>query len=130
MIVWPPLILLAACLAAASSAASASAQGRTPTPPEPAPQATTDTAARASADETFDLDIGERRINRSDFEASTAVEAGESSARGLNLRVGVGVGARQIDVLLRNVRGRVRFRANLEQVLHRINARRTANPIP
>ena len=86
--------------------------------------------ARTSADESFDLNIAERRITRRDFEASTSVAAGEESARGLKLRVGVAVGADRIDVLLRNVRGRVRFRATLDRVLQRINSRRSAGPAP
>ncbi|MGB7922493.1 MAG: hypothetical protein WCF57_04555 [Pyrinomonadaceae bacterium] len=86
--------------------------------------------ARTSADETFELNITERRITRRDFEASTSVEAGDESARGLDLRVGVAVGAGSIDVLLRNVRGQVRFRATLDRVLDRINARRAPNPAP
>jgi hypothetical protein len=96
-----------------------------------APQAeATDTEARTSADETFELNIVERRITERDFEASTSVEAGEESARGLRLRVGVGVGAGEINVLLRNVRGRVRFRATLEPVLRLINSRRATTPPP
>ena len=92
--------------------------------------AASDSEARTSADETFELNISERRITRRDFEASTSVEAGEESARGLDLKIGVAVGAGSIDVLLRNVRGRVRFRATLDRVLQRINARRAPNPSP
>ena len=77
-------------------------------------------------DENFELNITERRITERDFFASTAIELGEASARGLSLRVGVAVGASEIDVLLRNVRGSVRFRATLERVLQRLNAR----PVP
>lgn len=91
---------------------------------------TPNSEARTSADETFDLNITEQRITRRDFEASTSVEVGEESARGLDLKVGVAVGAESIDVLLRNVRGQVRFRATLERILERINSRRTANPSP
>jgi hypothetical protein len=87
-------------------------------------------ADRTNADETFDLNITERRITERDFAASTSVEAGEESARGLRLRIGVEVGASEIDVLLRNVRGRVRFRATLDRVLERLNARRAAEAAP
>jgi hypothetical protein len=93
-------------------------------------QAETAAPARTTADENFELNITERRITRSDFAASTSVEAGEESARGLNLRIGVEVGASRIDLLLRNVRGQVRFRATLERVLDRINARRPASASP
>lgn len=93
-------------------------------------QSASDSEARTSADETFELNITERRITRRDFEASTSVEAGEESARGLALKVGVAVGAGSIDVILRNVRGQVRFRATLDRVLRRINTRRAPNPSP
>jgi hypothetical protein len=87
-------------------------------------------AERTDADENFELNIAERRITERDFAASTSVEAGEESARGLRLRVGVEVGASEIDVLLRNVRGRVRFRATLERVLERLTARRAQEKAP
>lgn len=92
---------------------------------QPAPDAE---AARTSADETFDLNITERRISESNYEASTSVEILEEAASGVNLRVGVMLGASNIDVLLRNVRGRVRFRGSLESVLQRLNERRAAPP--
>ncbi|MDX6692403.1 MAG: hypothetical protein QOF02_6 [Blastocatellia bacterium] len=87
-------------------------------------------ANRTNADETFDLNITERRITERDFAASTSVEVGEETARGLLLRVGVGVGADEIDVLLRNVRGHVRFRASLARVLERLNVRRAPAAVP
>lgn len=89
-------------------------------------QSASEAQTRTSANETFDLNIAERRITERDFAASTSVEIGEETARGLSLRVGVAVGADQINVLLRNVRGSVRFRATLERVLQRLNAR----PVP
>lgn len=81
---------------------------------------------RTDADENFELNIVERRITRKDFEASISVETGDETARGLNLRVGVAVGASNIDVLLRNVRGHVHFRGSLEALLQRLNLRRVA----
>ncbi|HYY59748.1 MAG TPA: hypothetical protein VE842_20635 [Pyrinomonadaceae bacterium] len=103
-------------------------------PPEPAQQqqqeAASDSARRTSADETFELNITERRITERDFAAMTSVEAGEESARGLRLRVGVEVGANEIDVLLRNVQGRVRFRATLARVLERLNSRQAPVTAP
>jgi hypothetical protein len=100
--------------------------------PQRAPQdaATGDTQTRSSASETFELNITERRITKLNFAASTAVEAGEESARGLRLRIGVGVGAEQIDVLLRNVHGLVRFRGTLDRVLELINSRRAPETGP
>lgn len=104
-------------------AAPAHAQTRTPAvAPPPA-------AEGATADEDFELDITQRRITESDFSAATAVEAGGGPG-GLDLRVGATVRAAEIDVLLRNVRGRVRFRASLETVLRLLDARRHASPAP
>jgi hypothetical protein len=86
--------------------------------------------AGANVDENFELNIAERRITERDFFASTAIETETDAAHGLSLRVGVAVGASEIDVLLRNVRGSVRFRASLG-ALHRVlDARREANAAP
>ncbi|MDT7602690.1 MAG: hypothetical protein QOF61_687 [Acidobacteriota bacterium] len=95
-----------------------SPRAQTPTPV----RAQTD--ARGEADEDFDLNIAERRITEQNFFASTEVSAGDESARGLALRVGVEVGAESIDVLLRNVRGHVRFRASLDALRRVLDARR------
>ncbi|HKR00745.1 MAG TPA: hypothetical protein VJT09_08725 [Pyrinomonadaceae bacterium] len=87
-------------------------------------------ANRTSANETFELNITERRITERDFAASTTVEVGEETARGLSLRVGVAVGADEINLLMRNVRGRVSFRATLERVIERLSARRAPGTAP
>jgi hypothetical protein len=106
------------------SATIASAQTDSSAPP------TARTSSRTSADETFDLNITERRITEHDFAASTTVEVGEETASGLMLRVGVAVGAEEINLLLRNVRGQVRFRATLDRVLERLGARRAPGAVP
>ncbi len=106
-------------ISAVAQTQSNDAQTRAPPPP-----AATTPQTRSTADENFDVNIGERRITENDYEASVSVAVGEEGARGLNLRVGVAVGARSIDVLLRNVQGHVRFRATLEQILQRLNERR------
>ena len=95
-----------------------------PESPGKAVQSAPDALNRTHANENFELNITERRITERDFAASTTVEAGEETARGLRLSVGVSLGAEEIDVLLRNVRGSVRFRATLERVLERLNAHR------
>ncbi len=116
------IFLSSAC---ASLAVAQENWGTTPAPAvEQQQNAAPDSTQRTQADETFELNITERRITERDFAASTSVEAGEESARGLRLRVGVELGASEIDVLLRNIRGSVRFRATLERVLARLNARR------
>jgi hypothetical protein len=114
------IIIASFVLAASQTSGGANAQ---------APDASAQTNAapeaqnRTSANENFELNIAERRITERGFAASTTVELGEETARGLLLRVGVAVGADEIDLLLRNVRGSVRFRATLERVLQRLNAR-------
>lgn len=116
------------------SSALTAAQTPAP-PPESASPAASDSRATGAvvrqagttASEDFELNIGERRITENDFEASTEVTSGvEGGGRGLDLRVGVMVHASQINVLLRNVRGRVRFRASLDPVLRLLNLRRVA----
>lgn len=120
-------VIVAAAVMALAQAGTDATSGATAPPQQ---DASSNSEARTSADETFELNIAERRITRRDFEASTSVEAGEESARGLDLRVGVTLGADSIDVLLRNVRGQVRFRATLERVLQLINSRRATSPSP
>jgi hypothetical protein len=78
----------------------------------------------ADVDENFELNIAERRITERDFFASTAIETDADNSRGLSLRIGVAVGASEIDVLLRNVQGRVRFRASLDALQRILDARR------
>ena len=120
----------AACLSAACSfAALAQSVPRVagqPSPPAAEAVRPGASAARGDADESFELNIAERRITEQHFFASTAVAAGEEGARGLDLRVGVAVGAERIDVTLRNVRGRVRFRGSLDALRRVLDARRTA----
>lgn len=106
-------------LAAASASAPAQTQtdeARAAAPPQSARE------SGATADEDFELNIDLRRISEKDFHADTAVET--DGARGLRLDVGVTLRATDVEVLLRNVRGHVRFRANLAPVLRLLDARR------
>lgn len=117
-----------------TSCALASSQTSGGTIPERIGNATQATAAdfnnRTSADENFELNIAERRITESGFAASTSIEVGEETARGLLLRVGVSLGADEISVLLRNVQGRVRFHGTLERVLERLSTHRASGAVP
>ncbi|HVF45164.1 MAG TPA: hypothetical protein VM936_19215 [Pyrinomonadaceae bacterium] len=106
--------------------AHASAQTRPGDAPARPADAQAPRAEPSNADEDYELNIDERRIHEGDFRAETAVSAG--GARGLQLNVGVALRASDIDVLLRNVRGRVRFRATLGPVLRLLDARRAAAP--
>jgi len=121
------LRLACACLFASVCALSADAQEERTTQEARTGDAAT-RQSTSSADRDFDLDIPERRITEESFEASLSVALGAESLRGLDLRVGVAVGASRIDVLLRNVRGHVRFRATLGQVLRLLNERRSERP--
>jgi hypothetical protein len=118
------LVIVASSFAIGSSQTGGSANS------ESSGASQTSPTNRTSANETFELNITERRITERDFAASTTVEVGEETARGLFLRVGVAVGADEINVLLRNVRGRVSFRATLARVLERLNARRAPATSP
>lgn len=73
-------------------------------------------------DQMFELNFDERRFSQADFEASTDVETNGGS-RGLNVRVGVSLTAGRIDVLLRNVRGSVRFRGSLDRIFEILGKR-------
>jgi len=94
-------------------------------------QGTNQAAPRAAVpeniNEDFELNINERRITEADFQASTAVElGGESADAGISVEIGVAVGASRIDVLLREVRGRVRFRATFDALRRVLDTRRSA----
>lgn len=129
-------IVAALFLAVALSVTVAAQQRGDATPEEGgarrtvAPAIAPATGTQANVDENFELNIAERRITGRDFFAATEIEAGESSAHRLSLRVGVAVGASEIDVLLRNVRGRVRFRGSLEALRRVLDARRPAAATP
>lgn len=108
------------------AAASAGAFAQTPANDARAPAQSTQ-AAGATADEDFELNIDLRRISEKEFHAETAVET--DGTRGVHVGVGVALRASDIEVLLRNVRGHVRFRASLAPVLRLLDARR-ATPTP
>lgn len=91
-----------------------------PSPASQSPQSSQ--SSQATADETFDLNIASRHIVEKNFTAATDVAAGGDEGS-LRLRVGVAVQASEIDVLLRNVQGRVRFRASLAPVLRLFEGR-------
>lgn len=74
-------------------------------------------APSPDVNEDFELNIVERRITEADFQRSLSADL---SADRLRLQVGVSASARQIDVTLRGVTGRVSFRASLERIRERI----------
>lgn len=88
---------------------------------KPAPVPAQEKPARTNIDETFELNIAERRFTEENFAASTSV-ATEGDA-GLNLQIGVGLTASRIDVLMRNIRGNVRFHGTLDRILEMLRSR-------
>ena len=89
---------------------------------------TSDPAQRVTIDETFDLNIVERRITEKDFFAATSVGFDSREGTNLSMNVGVEVRAGKIDVLMRNVTGTVRFRGSIQKVLDRLNSRPAPPP--
>ena len=75
--------------------------------------------------ETYDLDISEKRIHRPGFQAGSNVVIDPGDG-GIHIRVGAGVSARAIDIILRNVQGTVRFKADTS----RLDAVRSSHPSP
>lgn len=104
-------------LAAAGPASQAPVRQVAATEPEP-----------DAEDRQFDLDITQRRITRADFRAGTAVQTGSDSEAGFSLRVGAMVMARRIDVVLRDVRGHVRFHGDLGRLKGRLSNVRRVSP--
>lgn len=98
----------------ALAAAAAAAFLQVPPPAPPSPVA-----------ETYELDITERRIHRPGFQAGSNVVVDPGDG-GIHVRVGAGISARSIDIVLRNVHGTVRFRADTS----RLDAFRSTAPAP
>ena len=86
-------------------------------------------SAKTDVDETFELNIDVRRFTETNFEASTSVDT-NGDASNVNLEVGVSLNAGRIDVLLRNVHGRVRFRGTLTRILEVIGKRQISPSEP
>lgn len=75
---------------------------------------------QVTADENFELNITQKRITETDFARSTDVKLSNAESGGLRVEVGVGVRAESIDVIMRGIYGRVRFRASLESLRQKI----------
>jgi hypothetical protein len=83
--------------------------------------------SRSNADETFELNIVERRYAQENFAAATAVGTSSDDQK-LNLNIGVALSAGRIDALLRNVHGTVRFRGSLGRIFEIVGDRLTPSP--
>jgi hypothetical protein len=81
---------------------------------------------RTNIDETFYLNIIERRVTEEDFKAATAVSTDTDS--GLDLQIGVALSASRINVHMRNIRGTVRFQGTLDRILRVLRARQPDAP--
>lgn len=78
-------------------------------------------ADQLSVDENFELNIGESREAEQFYKRSTSINIDTPN---LSVRVGAEVRAQRIDIMLRAVNGRVRFRASLESLQHLIERAR------
>jgi hypothetical protein len=117
-----PFLFTCAIFAALTTCAVAQTRARRAQPVAPSASPSTTN----NVDEDFDLNIDQRHITEHDFFASTSVALGD--AQSPLVRIGVALGAQEIDVLLQGVRGHVRFRASLDQLTRIINARRGTPP--
>jgi hypothetical protein len=75
------------------------------------------------ADESFELDVKEKRITEKNYKASKSVEIESKDPKTMHVQVGAALSADSIDVLLRNVTGSVRFRGSLQRIVNVIKAR-------
>jgi hypothetical protein len=69
----------------------------------------------AMSTETFDLDIAEKRVSERDFHAALDLDARPGEG-GIHVQAGAAISARAIELVLRNVRGTVHFRADLSRL--------------
>jgi hypothetical protein len=83
--------------------------------------------APAPPPEFTTLRIAERRITEENFQADRALRVGDESSS-LLVEVGAALSARRIDVQLKNVDGRVRFRARLDALRGRLSP--ITEPLP
>lgn len=72
------------------------------------------TVSAQVVDEKIDIDIQERRIAQTDYQAATSVELQDRIRNiGLQMRIGASVNAQEIELLLRNVSSHGRFYSEL-----------------
>lgn len=87
-----------------------------------------DQKPRTELSESFELNIPERHLTETNYNAGVAVELNSQDRNDLHLQVGVKLHADTIDVRLRNVTGNVRFYGSLQRVLDFLNLRLRVNP--
>ncbi len=89
-----------------------------------AQQTTKDTT---TADETFKVEITDKKIVETDYESKVELSVKREQQPPVSVNVGAGVRAERITVTLKNVFGDVRFRGSLEKILNQINLLRPPN---
>jgi hypothetical protein len=114
--------LLGFCLVIGAAAVACAQSPSSPVKPA------NDQQTHAESDESFELNIPDRHITQTNYEAGTAVELIPQDRNELRLHVGVNLHADKIDVHLRNVTGRVRFHGSLQRILDLLNLRLKASP--
>ncbi len=83
----------------------------------------------AAAPETIRLDFAEKRISERDFHAAKALRVGSGEA-GIDVQAGASISARAIELVLRNVRGTVRFHADTSGLQRRVQPLSPLSPAP
>lgn len=81
------------------------------------------TATRLHADTTFVLDAADKKIEKENLHAATAVRlvaADEARERWMEVEVGAAVAANRLVLHLRGVQGQVRIRATLRPLLQQL----------
>jgi hypothetical protein len=121
--VYTALLLLTVGITAATTSVG-QIRSKPVSPPQVEPQPVFQT------DETFELNITEKRRTEENFEASTSVGLATTDPQRIKIQVGVALHARAINVLLRNVTGTVRFRGSVQRILDVIQVRQTTTSPP
>ena len=87
-----------------------------------------DQKPRTELNEAFELNIPERHITETDYNAGVAVELNSQDRNNLHLQVGAKLHADAIYVRLRNVIGNVRFYGSVQRVLDFLDLRLRVTP--
>lgn len=82
---------------------------------------------QTTADETFQLNIQQKRIAENNFRAGRVVSIASATKPPVALRIGAEIQAESIVVTLKSVFGDVRFRGSLEKIRDQINQHRMFN---
>ena len=84
-----------------------------------------DAENQTTADEDFQLNITNKEVTETNYEAKVEVAVESDTKPAVALKVGAGVRAEKITLRLTNITGDVRFRGSLEGILEKIKLRRS-----